>query len=149
MTITSTGPAVGRKAKVRQAGLFAIVITIGVAVQTWAALQWSVNFDSDEAIFGLMARHILQGHIPTYYYGQRYLGSLDAILSAPLIHWLGNTVPILRITSVLMFGLFPSLHGLLVHRLWGRRVALVSLLVLPGWQILIWTYRPIAAAGVW
>jgi hypothetical protein len=35
-------------------------------------------FNSDEAIVGLMARHMLQGERPLFFYGQAYLGSLDA-----------------------------------------------------------------------
>lgn len=50
-------------------------------MQAWAALQWRANFDSDEAIFGLMARHKLQGRPPTYMYGGRYLES-EALLGA-------------------------------------------------------------------
>jgi len=45
------------------------------------ASQWSI--DSDEAIVGLMGKHILEGRgIPTFYYGQHYMGSLEAILAS-------------------------------------------------------------------
>jgi hypothetical protein len=36
--------------------------------------------DSDQAVNGLMARHILQGAFPPLYYGQDYCGSLEAYL---------------------------------------------------------------------
>ena len=134
----------------RRLCMFALVVGLGVAVQAWAALQWTANFDSDEAIIGLMSRHILQGKIPAYFYGQSYLGSLDAIISSVFIRWIGNSVPALRIGSVLLFGAFLVLHGVFVSRLWGRRVALISLLVLalPGWGILSYTYRPNVAFGL-
>ena len=44
----------------------------------------SVPFNGDEAIVALMARHILQGERPVFFYGQAYMGSLDAWLIAGL-----------------------------------------------------------------
>nr|HMN61443.1 hypothetical protein [Anaerolinea sp.] len=41
-----------------------------------------VPLNSDEAIVGLMARHILLGERPIFFYGQSYMGSLDAFLVA-------------------------------------------------------------------
>ncbi|MCB0335877.1 MAG: glycosyltransferase family 39 protein [Bdellovibrionales bacterium] len=39
--------------------------------------------DADEAIVGLMAKHILEGAaLPVFYYGQHYMGSLEAILAS-------------------------------------------------------------------
>ena len=123
---------------------FAVVIALGVAVQGWAAAQWQANFDSDEAIVGLMARHILfRGQVPVYFYGQRYMGSLDSMLAALSMRFLGPTVIALRVPQLFLFAAFMALHGSLVTRWWGRRVALVSLLVLalPGWRILQLTYH--------
>jgi hypothetical protein len=42
----------------------------------------AVPFNADEAIVALMARHILQGERPIFFYGQAYMGSLDAYLVA-------------------------------------------------------------------
>jgi hypothetical protein len=139
-----------RRLPVRELGAFVILICLGVAVQTWAALQWTANLDSDEAIVGLMVRHILQGNIPTYFYGQAYLGSLNAILSAPFVYWMSDSVLGLRMSALLLFGAFLMLHGLWVRRLWGSQVALISLLVLafPGPHMLIWTIKTTAPFGV-
>ena len=39
--------------------------------------------DGDEAIVGLMAKHILErGELPVFYYGQHYMGSLESILAS-------------------------------------------------------------------
>jgi hypothetical protein len=61
--------------------LIGLLVFLAIATRLWAAARWSANFDSDEAIIGLMARHILRGQVPIYYYGQNYLGSLDALLA--------------------------------------------------------------------
>src|SRR4051812_39337598 len=43
------------------------------------------ELDADEAVVGLMARHIaFNGELPIFYYGQAYLGSLEAFSAAPL-----------------------------------------------------------------
>ncbi|MBI3977103.1 MAG: hypothetical protein HY331_02850 [Chloroflexi bacterium] len=137
------------RARVAWIAGFALAVALGVAVQVWAALQWSANADGDEAVIGLMALHVLKGQIPTYYYGQTYLGSLDAILSAAVMRLFGDGAVALRASSLILAGAFLLLHGRLVCLLWGRRVALLSLLVLalPGWRVLWWTYKPIVAFG--
>ena len=42
----------------------------------------SVAFTSDEAVMALMGKHVAQGEIPVFYYGEAYVGSLDAIFIA-------------------------------------------------------------------
>lgn len=129
---------------------FALAFGLGMAIQTWAARQWPANFDSDEAIFGLMARHALQGRIPIYMYGPfHYLGSLESLLAAGFIKLFGSSVLVLRLSTLLLFGLFLISHGALVCRAWGKRVAFFSLLVLalPSWSILSLTIRPVGAFG--
>lgn len=126
-------------------GAFTFVFAVALAIQVWAALQGAANLESDEATVGLMVRHILQGEsVPVYMWGQGYLGSLDALLSVPFFYLMGSSnVLALRMSSLLMFGLFLVLQAALVSRWWGRRVALLTLLVLafPGWGMLIYTYR--------
>jgi len=126
---------------------FILVLSLGMAVQVWAALQWTANFDSDEAVFGLMARHILDGQIPIYMYGINYLGSLESIISAGFMRLFGSNVITLRLSTLALFCIFLILHAILVRRFWGNRVTLLSLLILalPSWLILVWTFRPIGA----
>jgi len=123
---------------------------MGMGIRVWLALQWITNFDSDEAIIGLMARHILGGRIPTYYYGQHYLGSLDAILAAVFVRWLGSNPVALRIPSLLLFGLFMVLQTIWMRRVASWRVVVITLLVLalPHWRVLHYTYKPNVAFGL-
>src|SRR3972149_261329 len=60
-------------------------------------------FNADEAIVGLMARHILAGTWPTFFYGQAYLGSLDAAFVAAAFALLGETLLAIRIVQTLLF----------------------------------------------
>lgn len=135
------------------AGLVAMV-ALGVAVQLWAAGQWAGNFDSDEAIFALMTRHILSGAPPPIYmYGNSYLGAGESWLAAWLVdtfNFIEPTVFGLRLGSVVLFALFLILQGWLVNYLWKWEVALVALLfsAVPGALVLWWLYRPIGAFGL-
>jgi len=121
-----------------------------MATRLWAAAQWSANFDSDEAIIGLMARHILRGQVPTYYYGQNYLGSLDALLASVFLRWLGETPFALRLHHILLYGVFMILQAVWVQRAWGWRAALFSIIFLgwPNQHIFFYTYKPNTATSL-
>ncbi|GIV81340.1 MAG: hypothetical protein KatS3mg051_0694 [Anaerolineae bacterium] len=83
--------------------LFAVALVIGMAAlaRLWLLGGERVSFDSDEAIVGLMARHINQGKpIPTFFYGQAYMGSLDALLVAGSFRFLGESVMAMRAVQV-------------------------------------------------
>lgn len=130
--------------------LMASVIAVGVAVQSWAVSQWPENFDSDEAIFGLMARHALHGEFISTVYGTEHLGSLESYIAAGFFAVFGPSVTTLRIGSILLFSIFLSLQAIYVTRTFGFPTAIVSLLylALPGFRFLSWTYKPIGAYGI-
>lgn len=67
-------------------------------------LIWEQSaFDSDQAIFGLMARHLLEGRaFPVFIYGDNYMLALQAWLAAPLFAIFGPSVAILKTPVVLV-----------------------------------------------
>jgi hypothetical protein len=129
--------------------LLAATILLAVAVRVWAATQWPANFQSDEAVFGLMARHILAGEFTPTLYGPAYLGSIESILSAGFMSIFGTSVMAFRMSALVLFALFFVLHAIFTSRYFGYPVALVSLLFLsvPGFHVLEWTYQPVGAYG--
>lgn len=62
-----------------------------------------VPFNSDEAIVALMARHILTGARPVFFYGQAYMGSLDAWLAAGGFLLFGPQVWVIRLVQSLLY----------------------------------------------
>ena len=68
----------------------------------WLAFS-AVPFNGDEAIVALMARHILQGERPIFFYGQAYLGATDAWLVALSFSIFGETVFAIRFVHILLF----------------------------------------------
>jgi hypothetical protein len=69
--------------------------------------------DSDEAIVGLMARHILHGHVPVWLYGISYAGSIEAYSTAILFALFGATPLVLKIGPFCWFCGFLCVHYLL------------------------------------
>ena len=60
-------------------------------------------FNSDEAIVALMARHILGGAKPLFFYGQSYMGSLDAWFVAAGFFVFGQHVWVIRVVQTLLY----------------------------------------------
>lgn len=102
----------------------------------------SVSFHADEAIVGLMARHILEGSRPVFFYGQAYMGSLDAWITAVGFAVLGESVATMRIMQTLLYALATGLGAGLAWRLTERGAALIVtgvLLVCPPVLITLYT----------
>ena len=127
-----------------------LLIILCAGIQLWTVMHWTENFGSDEAVFGLMAKHILQGRVPTYRYGLNYLGSAESIFAAVFLRVLGPSVVSLRMSSVLLYLASLLVHAVLVKRIWGRGVAVLSTLVMavPARWVLEWVYRPMGFSTI-
>ncbi len=79
-------------------------LSLAVAAALKAVLWFtgSVSFNADEAILALMARHILQGARPLFFYGQAYMGALDAYLVAASFAVFGQTIFAARLVQALL-----------------------------------------------
>ncbi len=65
------------------------LVALGLGLRLWALVA-ARRLGADEAIPGLMARHILlDGARPVFYWGQAYFGALEAYLIAALFGLLG------------------------------------------------------------
>ncbi len=100
-------------------------------------------FDSDEAILLLMARHILQGERPLFFYGEAYGGSFDSFLTAFFYRFLGDTVVVGRLVQSLEYLLGMVFTYLLARRLMpGARLgplAALWLMAVPPLLMSTWT----------
>ncbi|MBP8973790.1 MAG: glycosyltransferase family 39 protein, partial [Anaerolineae bacterium] len=108
------------------------ILLVAALLRAWLIAGERVSFDSDEAVVGLMARHIAQGRpIPTFYYGQAYMGSLDALLVAGGFALGGESVATMRaVQLVLALLALLAAHALARTVTGSRRVALMALLLL-------------------
>ena len=78
--------------------LTALLLTGLVLLRAFPFVWWpAAHFDSDQAIVGLMAKHISEGRaFPLYYYGQTYMLAVEAYLAAPVMLLAGPTVTALK-----------------------------------------------------
>jgi len=109
-------------------------------------------FDSDEAIFLLMARHILQGERPLFFYGEAYGGSADSYFTALFYHIFGDTITVARLVQSLEYLIAMLFTYLLARRLLpGSRfgpVAVLWLMALPPLLVTTWTTPAVLYAVV-
>jgi len=89
--------------KFRSLLIFVVPVLIAGALKAWMIFAAEVPFNADEAIVALMARHINMGQAPTFFYGQSYMGSLDAILIALGFRIFGESVLVIRVLQSLLY----------------------------------------------
>lgn len=68
-----------------------VVALVGIAMRVWVLHSHAGALDSDEGVPGLMARHLLDGHFSTFYWGQEYGGTLEIVLDAIALAIGGST----------------------------------------------------------
>jgi hypothetical protein len=107
-----------------------LVATAIVLVRSAVFLIWEhAGFDSDQAIFGLMAKHITEGRaFPMFIYGAQYLLAVQAWLAAPLFALFGPSVAVLKVPMVVVNLVTAGLLIWVLHRDGGLKpaVALVA-----------------------
>ncbi len=118
--------------------LTALAYALAVGLRLWRYLSGTLS--NENALIGIMAQDVLAGKFPLFFYGQDYMGALEAYLSAPLLALFGPTHYVLA--------LWPPLASLAtlvaVHRLLRRllppagALAGLAVLAVPGATFLFW-----------
>ncbi len=147
--------------KSRQARwLVPLAILIGaIALKGTVLALNAVPFNADEAVVALMGRHILQGESPWFFYGQAYMGSLDAYLVAGAFRLLGESVLAIRVVQTALFAGFLLTSYAVVCRFFrgtetdqdgadkGRWTALITLVLLSFPPVLLTLYTTVSLGG--
>src|SRR5437667_4304626 len=119
-----------KKIDVRVFSSFVIIFSATALRVTLALLHWP-SPNSDEAFMQLMALHINKfGEHPVFYYGQNYMGTLEAYVGALLFHIFGSSLLIMRFAMISFFVIFLTSLYVLTSRLYARRFALLTIVVL-------------------
>jgi 4-amino-4-deoxy-L-arabinose transferase-like glycosyltransferase len=127
-----------------------LVLALGVSLAFRVVLLavQAVPFNSDEAIVALMARHITQGARPVFFYGQAYMGSLDAWLVAGMYRLIGEGVLAVRAVQVALYLLYmASVYALALRWFAERRVAVIAVLLTALPPVLVTTYTTASLGG--
>lgn len=100
-------------------------------------------FIAAEGVVGLMAQHILAGERPVFYYGQYYMGSMEAYVAAAMFQLFGASMVTLRAVPMLFALAWIPLAGLLAGRLFGRRAGYLAaaMAALPSPFVFLWGFE--------
>ncbi len=126
------------------------VLLLGLAWKLLLLAQDAFPFNADEAVVGLMARHILSGARPVFFYGQAYMGSLDASLVAIAFSILGIKVESIRIVQILIFLGIVFSTMLIAYRVHKNRLAAIIsglLLAIPTVNFTLYTTVSLGGYG--
>jgi hypothetical protein len=120
-----------------------IAVTAALAHRLFFVLTPHAVLDADEAIVGLMGRHVLRGEFPIFYYGQRYMGSLEPHLAA-LGFALGGATPlVLKLVSLAVALILVWLTAELGRRILGPGPGVVAgvFIALPPIFVTVWSLK--------
>jgi hypothetical protein len=101
---------------------------VGILARVWLVAHTHAMLDGDEAMIGLQAERILHGQFPTYFYGQAYMGTLEAYLAAPFVALLGPTGWALRLVPIVLSPLLVYLTWRLARAVLPRDATTTPLL---------------------
>jgi hypothetical protein len=117
-------PGEGGHRRRRWAAITALLGLAALLRLALAALGWPED-NSDEATIGLAALHIVRDHAhPAYFYGQDYMGTLEAYLGAAAFRAAGVSTLALRLGVIALITAALGMLYLLAATLYDRRVAL-------------------------
>ncbi|MBI4948739.1 MAG: hypothetical protein HY955_01175 [Deltaproteobacteria bacterium] len=120
----------GRRERVHAAG-FVLIMLAGAALRYYVIkADLGVTIDSDEAVIGLMGKHILEGReYPAYFYGQGYMGSLEAFLAAGAFALFGVSVSSLKLLMLALSMVFVAVTYFLARSMEDEATALFATLL--------------------
>ena len=108
MTVVSENLAPSTTASSRSGKLKALYsplwlcFLLAILVRVWLIVHTHGVMAGDEMEVGLQAEHILRGERPVYYFGQPYMGSLEAYLAAFIFLFTGPAVWAMRLETIPM-----------------------------------------------
>ncbi len=108
--------------------LIAVVIFATAIAARWPLIdRGETLLHSDEAIVGIMAQDIAAGRrYPIFFYGQRYMGALEAYVVAGLTPFVARPITALRLAPALFFAALTAVQFLMLRRWFGRFAGLVG-----------------------
>jgi 4-amino-4-deoxy-L-arabinose transferase-like glycosyltransferase len=125
-----------------------IILLIAAIGRALLLASGAVSFHSDEAVVALMARHINQGARPVFFYGQVYMGSLDAWLVAIGFRLFGESVLSIRLVQSVLYLLIVTTSYLVGWQFSGKRIiATVTALMFALPSALVATYTTATLGG--
>ncbi|MDI6892705.1 MAG: glycosyltransferase family 39 protein [Actinomycetota bacterium] len=123
------------------------IVLVGFALRLYLLLtsHWMVG--SEEAIMGLMGRHILlKGECHVFLWGQPYMGSLEALMAVPIFFLFGASSLSLKLVPFTFSIIFIILIYVLAARIFNEEVGLLSALVVAVSPVFLTVFSTLANA---
>ncbi len=122
----------------------ALMVVLGALLRLDFMRATGGVIDADEAIVGLMGKHILEGRgVPVFYYGQHYMGSLEALMASALFRLFGLSTYALQavplVWSLLLIVVIYALGCECGGRVVGRIAALLT--AVPPVTLVVWSAK--------
>src|SRR3954463_5400283 len=105
---------------------FAVIAGAAVLARLPFLLRADRFFDADEAVEGLMARHVFLGEHPLFLWGQRYKGVPEVYVSAIALHIWPASIVALKAVTLGCFAIYACLNFRLLSRLFSQRIAWIA-----------------------
>lgn len=129
LIVESTEPQTWTRHRlIRLDALLAIALFLSaIAVRLPLIQRGETLLHSDEAIVGLMAQDIAEGRsLPIFFYGQRYMGALEAYVIAAISFVVPDPITALRLGPTLFFAALVVVQYLMLTRWFGRTGGIVG-----------------------
>ncbi len=123
------------------------IVLIGFALRLYLLLtsHWMVG--SEEAIMGLMGRHILlRGECHVFLWGQPYMGSLEALMAVPIFFLFGASSLSFKLVPFTFSIIFIVLIYVLATQIFNKEVGLLSALVVAISPVFLTVFSTLANA---
>ena len=110
-------------ARTRAAATVVFLVLVTLAVRLPFLLRGDRFFSADEAVEGLMARHVLQGEFPLFFWGQAYKGVPEVYAAAGVFAVAGSSVLALQAVTAVVFAAFVAVQFVLISRVFTAPIA--------------------------
>jgi 4-amino-4-deoxy-L-arabinose transferase-like glycosyltransferase len=120
----------------------AVILGLALAIRLDFLIANNFVIDADEAIVGLMAKHISEfRNFPIFYYGQHYMGSFEPLVAAVLFLLFGVSSVALKMVPLLFSLIFVLLIYQLGLEIGSRAVARAAalLVAIPPQLLVVWS----------
>ena len=124
--------------------IFEMMLWCLLAALVRAPVLLDAAIESDEAIVGLMGKHVLEGATwPIFYYGQAYMGSLEPLLAALSFSLFGiSNIALKTIPFIFAIACVPLIFGFTKYlsNTWAARFASLYFAIAPN-PLILWSSK--------
>ena len=124
---------IARDTRRRERWIVLAIVAMLVVWRSGVLVFWEqAQFDSDQAVMGLMAKHLAEGRaFPVFMYGQGYILGVQAWMAAPMFLLFGVSVASLKLPLLIINVAVATLLVRLLEREIGLRPALAAAAAAP------------------